>query len=346
MILKRTIIGLGALSFVISLSCDSSNPASPSGTETNGAKHYVYNKDNSIMTTNWVYSSAVEADGTVWITTQGGGVYQKKGNQWTQFTVENTSGGLTENSVTEVLIDKQNTKWFGTNNYGVCTFRNGVWDNKSAGIIGNNVLCIEMDSSGNIWAGTGDGAAMYNGNGWTNYSYNDSELPEGEVRAITVGSDGSVYFGIYSVLNDGGIAKLNGNTWTIYNRFNSPINNKTFGLYAINNGTLWAAGDTGVSFFNGTSWILYDSSKVNNAVITAGLQSVATIAQAADGIMCFGGFGGLYTFDGNQWYQYSEYNDGLPYTGTIDHIHIDNKGNKWLSTMSNGLFVYNKSGVK
>lgn len=333
-----------ALFTIASLSCDSSNPVDPSDNK-NSDKSFVFSKDNSIMSTNWVYSSAVEVDGTVWITTQGGGVYRKKGNQWTNFTVQNTNGGLTENSVTKVLIDKQNTKWFGTNNYGVCTFKNEIWENKSTGLIDNHIKCLEMDSSGNIWVGTGKGAAKYNGNGWTNYSYNDSELPEGEVRAISAGSDGSIYFGIYSVLNDGGVAKLNGNTWTIYNRRNSTINNKTFGLYAMINGALWAAGDTGVSFFNGTSWILYNSSTVSNAQITAGLNSIVTIAPA-DGVVYFGGWGGLYSFDGNQWKNYNESEDDLPYTGLIDHIHIDNKGNKWLSTMSNGLFVYNSSGVK
>ena len=346
MILKHISMSVSVLVAFIGLSCDSSDPTSPPSTGTNGEKYAVYNKDNSIMTTNWVYSSAIESDGTVWITTQGGGVYRKKGSQWTKYTVESTDGGLTENSVTGVLIDKQNKKWFATNNYGVCTFKGDLWENKSAGIIDNHIRCLEIDSSGNIWVGTGKGAARYDGNGWTNFSHENSDLPQGEVRAIAVGADGSVYFGIYSALNDGGIAKLKGNTWTVYNRHTAPINDETYALCISSNGTLWAAGDTGVSCFNGSSWVLYNSNNVDDAMLAAGLNSIGAIALTSDGTVWFAGYGGLYTFSDNQWYRYTETRDGLPYTGVIDHIHIDNKGNKWLSTMSNGLFVYNKSGVK
>lgn len=354
--LKAAITSICAITSIICMSCDESTTPTSGNNPKDiplGAKYVKYDTTNSIMTTNWIYSTAVESDGTVWITTQGGGAYSIKDGQWSKHTVESTAGGLSENSITCVAIDKQNQKWFGTNNKGISILNGSSWKNfntEPAVPYGDvHINCIEVDANGNVWVGTDKSAAKFDGNSWSVYTVANSEIPKGEVRAIACASDGSVYFGIYAYGTDnGGIVKLSGNTMTIYNKLNAPVCNKTYVLSVDKNNNLWAAGDSGVTFFNGTSWTLYNktSGNISDTYVAAGMCSITSIKTASDGTVMLAGYGGLYSIVNNVFYRYSELNDGFPYTGVIFNLFIDSKNNKWFATSANGVFVYNESGIK
>ncbi|GAH90572.1 unnamed protein product, partial [marine sediment metagenome] len=70
--------------------------------------------------------------------------------------------------------------------------------------------------------------AKFDGETWTAYTADNSDLPYGHVPALTFDAQGNLW-----VATDfGGLAKFDGETWTVYNIRNSelPSNNVHSGL--------------------------------------------------------------------------------------------------------------------
>jgi diguanylate cyclase (GGDEF)-like protein len=77
----------------------------------------------------------------------------------------------------------------------------------SDGLPQNTVHAIALDRRGYLWIGTQDGAARYDGRGWTVVNLPD-RTRSNFVRAIVPGHDGDLWFG-----TQGGLMRLNGDSW-------------------------------------------------------------------------------------------------------------------------------------
>jgi len=157
---------------------------------------------------------------------------------------------------------------------------------------------------------------------------------------------------------------LFGQEFTSYNEGDGLINNSVNCLALDMNDQLWIGTNSGLSFFDGNSWLNYnENSGLVNNLITAvfidnqglvwvgtdyGLQSydgndwqlfteenglgddrINHINQHEDGSIWIGENNGLSVFDGNSWTSYGM-SDGLPFGG-VNYISFDSEGRAWLA---------------
>ncbi|MCX7761424.1 MAG: hypothetical protein N2252_01155, partial [Candidatus Kryptonium sp.] len=124
---------------------------------TTGAMTF-YNKLNSGLPDNRVYSIAIDGQGNKWIGTDGGGLAMFDGSRWIVYNT--TNSGLPSNYVWSITIDGQGNKWIGTWGGGLAMFDDSRWiayNTTNSGLPDNDVESIAIDKQGNKWIGTNGG---------------------------------------------------------------------------------------------------------------------------------------------------------------------------------------------
>ena len=101
---------------------------------------------------NYVFSTHVASDDTVWAGTWGGGVSRFDGKTWRNLT---KADGMAGNIVYSITQDGDGAMWFGTNG-GVSRYDGKTWQtfNRRSGLNELHVYAITFDAAANeIWAG-------------------------------------------------------------------------------------------------------------------------------------------------------------------------------------------------
>jgi ligand-binding sensor domain-containing protein len=147
---------------------------------------------------------------------------------------------------------------------------------------------------------------------------------------MAIDGGGNKWIGTYF----GGLAKLDGATWTVYNTANSGLPSNDVSSIAIDGGGKKWIGTYfgGLAKFDGATWTVY-------SLANSGLpdSSVLSIAIDGSGNKWIGTYaGGLTKFDDIQWTDYNPYYFGLM-SQEVHSITIDGNGNKWIGTYGGGL---------
>jgi streptogramin lyase len=121
-----------------------------------------YNKANSSLPDNDVYSIAIDGSGNKWIGTWGG-LAKFDGTNWTVYNTSNS--GLPDNHVLSIAIDESGNKWIGTRGGGLAKFNGTNWtvyNASNSNLPDNWIRSIAIDGSGHKWIGTEfGGLAVY-----------------------------------------------------------------------------------------------------------------------------------------------------------------------------------------
>ncbi len=106
---------------------------------------------------NYVVALEVDADGTVWAGTWGGGLSRYDGRQWRNFT---TADGLPGNHVFMLHIDPQRQLWIGTN-AGLARRVGDRFQTMTVadGLFADNVFAMATGGDGSLWVGSFGGVA-------------------------------------------------------------------------------------------------------------------------------------------------------------------------------------------
>jgi ligand-binding sensor domain-containing protein len=291
----------------------------------------VFNTSNSELPADNVYSSASDADGSVWFGTEGGGVAKFDGTTWTVYNT--TNSGLPNDTVSSILVDPDGSYWFGTG-YGVAHFDGTTWtvyNTTNSGLPTDSVTSIANDPDGSHWFGTQGGVAHFDGTTWTVHNTVNSGLPNDSITSIATDPNGSHWFGTH-----GGVAHFDDTTWTAYDLYNSGLpDNYVTTILSDPDGSHWfGTMGMGLAHFDGTTWTVYTTS---NSGIPS--DAVVSITIDTDGSYWFGSYGnGVAHFDGTNWTVYSTTNSELPenYVMTID---TDTDGSHWFGTLNGGVGV-------
>src|SRR6187402_3229824 len=83
-----------------------------------------YNESNGLANNN-VQAIAIDANGTKWFGTYGGGISKFDGTNWTNYTVND---GLVCDFVRTIKIDAFGNLWIGTDG-GISKFNGSTWEN-------------------------------------------------------------------------------------------------------------------------------------------------------------------------------------------------------------------------
>ncbi len=329
-----------------------------------GESWTAYSTSNSGLPSNSLTALTIDGEDNIWIGTRGG-LAKLDWLNWTRYNKDNS--GLQSNEIRALATNERGSLWIGTWGGGLARFDGESWtvyDEDDSGLPDNHVTALEIDEQGNIWIGTfRGGLARFDGESWTVYDEDNSELPANWVCALAADDQGNTWIGMASYRDraketwvSGGLAKFDGDNWTVYNTDNSELPDNYVNALGIDErGSIligtghfdWDQYRTygGLAKFDGESWIVYD--EYEGAVVTA-------LAFDEHGNMWVGtwmdwGFGFVAKFfvakfDGEEWTEYNRNNSPLT-TYEVSALAIDKEGNLWIGTYGGGLAIYREGGV-
>ncbi len=194
------------------------------------------------------------------------------------------------------------------------------------------VFDLAFDPLGDLWVGTADGAAQCDAGLQTCLRYSSVEgTPIDEVRAVAVGSDGSLWFGTTM-----GLIRYHQGNWSRYTSEDGLTADTIFDLQVSSDGVLWIGTNNGVSKFADDAW--------TNFTTADGLADdyVHCVYDAGAQGTWFGTSMGVSRFDGVGWTTYDQ-NTGLPASDVLS-IAEDSQGAIWLGTLFGGAARFDSGG--
>lgn len=181
-----------------------------------------------------------DRDGSLWVGTNGDGLYRFKKRAIRIFT---TADGLPNDVIMSVLATRDGSIWAGANCGGIARFdgtRFHTYSEKD-GLKNSCVFALAEDANRDLWVGTyGGGAFRYRNGSFTQYS-----KPEGLANEVVVGilpaRDGSLWFA-----TDGGLSRLRNGEFRTFTRADGLSANALFRVFEDQAGTIWIGSRQGV----------------------------------------------------------------------------------------------------
>lgn len=200
-----------------------------------------YYKETDGLPHNFVYSILKDLSGVVWLLTQGGLAYIKKGRlynfndklekEWI-FSDPKIKNVLSASSIRQAVVDSQNTKWITTWRDGLIRIRNDsvYCFTEKDGLKDLRVRSLYLDSKNNLWIGTRfSGVFKYDGKYFYNYSTKDG-LNSNWVFSITEDQYGNFWF-----CTSKGINKYDGSKWISFGATDGIFGGEILNTFLYNN---------------------------------------------------------------------------------------------------------------
>lgn len=291
----------------------------------------------------------VDQDGSLWFSSNGGGIFHYSGKSFKNYTEED---GLSSNQVYSIASDQNANIWFGTQKgltkYDRKQFEyikipyqdtTGIWLNKVYPVINPNaVYSLATDNSDNLWIGTtGGGAYKYDGKNFKSYlteigRKQEDSLYHNWVSYIKKDNKGNMWF---ASMTGGGISQFDGETFNYFSVKDSLSDDWVRTIYSDKSGNIWIG-------FNGnrnSGLTVYDGNSFKTYSVEDGLchQQVRAIYEDENGDLWIGeDNGNLCIFDGQKFSEFS-YN-GQTFSN-VYFIFNDLEDNIWFGGR-NGIWKY------
>jgi ligand-binding sensor domain-containing protein len=243
--------------------------------------------------------------------------------RWESYT---TSNGLPNNHIRALVFDADGHLWVGTDISGG-RFDGTEWEYVTMPPIGVND--IVFDDQGRAWLADGLGVEVYEGGTLTTYGYGEG-LSSVQSKTILLESRGRVWVGFRTGQDGGGgsgggIDVLERGQWKHYSVDDGLFGNNVYDLAEDTLGNIWAVGEGGISWFDGTKW---KTMTLPDQSIT---QAINCITFDPSGRVWLGTTQlGVWIWDGETWTRYTA-DDGLA-SDTVWTIEFDAAGRVWLGT--------------
>ncbi|MFP4446233.1 MAG: two-component regulator propeller domain-containing protein [Desulfosudaceae bacterium] len=300
---------------------------------------------------------------TVWCATPVG-VFEVNPN-FGNYTRYSYADGLAFNSTKVITVDDDGRKWIGTtratDTHGLMSCFDGeTWATYRPP--GSSIInAITVDQDGAVWLGRGDffstmlgygGINVWDGDNWTVYTTDNSDLVTDYVEAITLDAAGHKWIGTSTVAlgvlieQPGGVNRFDGANWTTFHTNNSDLTGEYVYDIAIDStGSKWVATlHNGIFRYNDSDWVNYTAAD--------GLPSneIQALAVDSDDTIWFGTvLNGAGSYDGAALTLYDADNSGLS-NNNVHDIAVGepddscaNCGSVWFGT-GNGLCRLNDNG--
>ena len=209
---------------------------------------------------------------------------------------------------------------------------------------------IKFDHHNRLWLATTKGIYFRDGQTWTVYNKDNSDLSFNNVMCIAFDGNDRVWCGTYG----GGLFLFDGCNWTQYTTANSQLPSDYVGFVAIDNDNIaWLncrdpqypydyglESGFGLTRFDGTYWNTYDRS---NSPIPSDCFYDIKIDADNNKWLATAGDVGIASFNGTEWHTYNVDNSGIAFNEVI-RITIDSKRDLiWLThytaNTGNGLSI-------
>lgn len=296
----------------------------------------------------------VDKDGSLWFTSNGGGIFHYEEKTFKNYTVNN---GLSSNQVFCIVSDHENNLWFGTQNgltkYNRKQFEHislpyqdttGVWLDKVYPMINPNAVhSLATDDKHNLWIGTaGGGAYRYDGKNFKSYlteigQKQEDSLYHNWIPFIRKDNDGNMWF---ASMTHGGINRFDGKVFTQYLIKDGLSDSQVRTIYCDKSGKIWMG-------FNGnrkSGLTVYDGNTFKTYSLNDGLCNprIRSIYEDKNGKLWLGApLGNLCIFDGHH---FTEFNHKGQSFSDVLFIIGDMEGNIWFGGPQ-GLWKYDGKNV-
>ncbi|UCH13898.1 MAG: T9SS type A sorting domain-containing protein [Bacteroidales bacterium] len=176
------------------------------------------------------------------------------------------------------------------------------------------------------------------------YTTSNSDLPYYLISALASDSQGNIWIGTGNAFgNGGGVAKFDGENWTIYNTSNSDLPFNMIGailpeiqggVWIGTSGGVYGTRGGGLAYLKEDIWTIYDTA--NSELPDNDIVELIKDNQGSLWIGTFGG--GLAKFDGSNWIVYDKSNSDLP-NDDVFGLAFDKQENLWVGTFG-GLAMF------
>ncbi len=299
------------------------------------------------------WSAYLDNDGSLWFSSNGGGLYHYDGKTFKNYTDEN---GLSCNQVYSITSDSKNNLWFGTQN-GLTKYNRKQFEHiplpyqdTTTGWIStvypvlnpNAAYSLATDNNDNLWIGTaGGGAYKYDGNNFTPYLSAIGAKYDGEyqnwVHDIEKDAEGNMWF---ASMSHGGVSRFDGNKFTHFSINDGLSDDMVRTIYHDKSGKIWI----GFKGSENSGLTVYDGKSFNNYSVEDGLYNtrIYAIYEDSNGQVWLGGnTGKLYVFDGQNFLEFSF--NGRTYSDIL-FILGDLEDNVWFGG-SHGIWKFDGKSV-
>ncbi len=276
----------------------------------------IYTRENSDLPSNIIRVLANYPGENAILVGTHSGLVKFDGETWTDYTAH-----LPSPHVNDIATDKHGNVWVGIlrsyvpkHRYrggGLAKFNGEEWtifDADNSDIKSNWVRSVAVDQNDIVWVFTGNSQDetvpiirpalnAFDGETWTHYHPENSDMPIWNVSSITVDERNILW-----MTSSSGLLKYDRTDWTLYTTQNTDLPANQINTFHIDNqNNLWIGvdGDIGIGglvSFDGTDMTYYD---ISNALLY-GLIMYVGVHQ---GKVVFSSVrdGGLVKFDGEQW---------------------------------------------
>jgi len=261
-----------------------------------------------------------DREGTLWIGTNGGGLYNLRESKITTYTNKN---GLSFNNVYGVLQDSKGRVWVGTKGYGANYF--DFEDNRfhtlttGDGLSSDSVVSFAQDLTGALWFGTLGGGINRYKNGNIKVFDHRHGLSSNLSRAVYVDPEGN----IWAATIKGTIYRFVDNQFILAVDVKFRVNT----LYKDSKGNFWAGtlgnGLQRLDVEKGTFEVFNEKKGLSNNIVSC-------IHEDEKGILWIGTLNGLNRFQDGDFTALSQ-KHGLP-DDTVYWILEDHKHDFWISS--------------
>ena len=177
-------------------------------------------------------STAAGADGSVWVTTEGAGLYQYLNGRWNHYGL---SSGLANVFVWCVTVDRQGQVWAGTWGNGMFISQgNGFVPPRGLETNHSPMAALFQARDGAMWIGTADGLVRWLDGKVEKYGQKEG-LQVPDVRAIGQTLDGTLWFGMMG----GGLGSLKNGEMRVFTRADGLSSDFVQCLHVDTDGALW-----------------------------------------------------------------------------------------------------------
>jgi AraC-like DNA-binding protein/streptogramin lyase len=282
--------------------------------------HFTVFPEPKEFTSDVIISFFEDREGTLWIGTNGGGLYNLRESKIITYTNKN---GLSFNNVYGIFQDSQGRVWVGTKGYGVNYFN--FEENRfhtlttREGLSSDSVVSITEDLSGALWFGTLGGGINRLKNGNIQVFDLRHGLLSNIFRAIYADPEGNIWAGS----TKGGIYRFSDNQFTLAANVKSRVNT----MYKDSRGNLWAGtlgnGLCRLEVKTGTLEVFNEENGLSNNIVTC-------IHEDEEGLLWIGTLNGFNRFQDGKFSVLLK-KHGLP-DDTAYWVLEDYKHDFWISS--------------
>jgi ligand-binding sensor domain-containing protein len=249
--------------------------------------------------------------------------------------ITSENSNLPENDIWSIEVDQQGTKWFGTANSGLVSYKDGeikIYNDSTSAFAGKFIGPIYSDKNQNLWISTSKPNQLYifKDSKFTKVAKSNIDFIE-SVIAIAEDLNGALYFGGYN-----GVLKFENDVWT---KVELPVKGITVRALAVNeNGELAIGHNEGLIIGKEGNFISYEEKEDELQIsVVRGLKYI-NIDELIIGYGGGFGNGGFSIKNHDNWKHFNRENSKL-INHMVRDIEVDENEIYWMAT-NDGLSYY------